>query len=415
MDAPLLLDLLRMAHVLGAVQGIFLAAVLASRRYNALPNKLLAVLMLAFSVDQAMAVYGASGAYETFPALIGIDVPLTLLYGPVVYLYVRILTSGTQALYRKDLLHGLPFLLVLTAMLPFYFGTGAYKLAFQQTPEAFALGRFLVVATPFKIIQALVYVALTFRLVHRHQKHIRDTPSATEHVSLAWLRNLVVGIIILAGVAVGLYLLDAQNRSTLIGMNPDTLYDDLTLFSTTVFVYAIGYLGLRQPEIFHAPVQGLSIPDVPVPLERVQHAESDPAAQTKAAEPADKPRYAKSGMNPETAQMHMQALAEVMEARKLYRRDDLTLQDLADVLTISPHNLTEVINTQAGQNFYDFVNGYRIREVQERLQDPRSNNLTLLAIGLEAGFKSKSSFNAVFKRHTGMTPSEYRQQVGTEV
>jgi AraC-like DNA-binding protein len=120
-------------------------------------------------------------------------------------------------------------------------------------------------------------------------------------------------------------------------------------------------------------------------------------------------------MNPDAARIHMQALIQAMDERKLYRKGDLTLQDLADVLGISPHNLTEVINTQSDQNFYDFVNGYRVREVQERLHDPRSAHLTILAIGLEAGFQSKSSFNAVFKRHTGMTPSDYRRHAGVEV
>ena len=58
---------------------------------------------------------------------------------------------------------------------------------------------------------------------------------------------------------------------------------------------------------------------------------------------------------------------------------------------------------------YDFVNSYRVEEVQRRLVDPSSAHLTVLAIGLEAGFNSKSSFNAVFKKHTKMTPSQYQQ------
>ena len=92
-------------------------------------------------------------------------------------------------------------------------------------------------------------------------------------------------------------------------------------------------------------------------------------------------------------------------------RSDLTLQDLADTLSISPHNLSEIINTQLGKNFYDFVNGYRVDAVQQRLTDPAYAHLTVLAIGLDAGFNSKSSFNAVFKKHVKMTPSQYRENV----
>jgi AraC-like DNA-binding protein len=115
-------------------------------------------------------------------------------------------------------------------------------------------------------------------------------------------------------------------------------------------------------------------------------------------------------MDAAIAQRHVQELLGLMEREKPFTKNDLTLQELAEPLDLSPHNLSEVINTQLGKNFYDFVNSYRVAEVQRRLADPASDNLTLLAIGIEAGFNSKSSFNAVFKKHTAMTPSEYREQ-----
>jgi AraC-like DNA-binding protein len=59
-------------------------------------------------------------------------------------------------------------------------------------------------------------------------------------------------------------------------------------------------------------------------------------------------------------------------------------------------------------NFFDLVNGYRVREVQQRLEDEESRQFTILAIAFDAGFNSKTSFNTIFKKHTGMTPSEYR-------
>jgi AraC-like DNA-binding protein len=79
-------------------------------------------------------------------------------------------------------------------------------------------------------------------------------------------------------------------------------------------------------------------------------------------------------------------------------------------MSISAHNLSEVINTQAGKNFYDFVNGYRVEAVMRRLRDPRYAHLTILALAEESGFNSKSTFNACFRRHTGLTPSQYRTE-----
>ena len=94
MDSPTFSDGMAVLCLLGAVQGVFLAAVLASRHRNAVPNRLLAGLMLVFSLDLAMAVYHASAVSVRVPALIGLDLPIALLYGPLLYLYVRTLTSG---------------------------------------------------------------------------------------------------------------------------------------------------------------------------------------------------------------------------------------------------------------------------------------------------------------------------------
>jgi AraC-like DNA-binding protein len=74
---------------------------------------------------------------------------------------------------------------------------------------------------------------------------------------------------------------------------------------------------------------------------------------------------------------------------------------------MSPNHLSQVINQLEGKNFFDFVNAYRVEEVKRKMADDRSKKLTLLAIALESGFNSKTSFNMVFKKMTGQTPSQY--------
>ena len=68
-----------------------------------------------------------------------------------------------------------------------------------------------------------------------------------------------------------------------------------------------------------------------------------------------------------------------------------------------------MLNSQLGQTFYDFVNGYRVREVQRRIAAGEAERLTMLALAMDAGFASKSTFNMVFKKHTKQTPTHYRQ------
>lgn len=403
-----------LTHALGAVQGVLLATILAHNRQGSVANRILSVAMFAFAVDLGTAVYHATGADVAFPHLIGIDFPLTFLYGPLLYLYARTLSRGEHVFRKVFLWHFLPYALLVVCLVPFYVQSGADKLAFVRDASGSPWGEVLGIVTHVKIVHALVYIGLILPLLRQHRERIRDTRSSAERMNLLWLRNLVVGIVALAALAVTFYLLSLRSDAPVMGLDPSTRYDDYMLLGLAILVYAIGYMALRQPEVFdgrlHAPHS--SITSSPGFSEEVAETPADhraPRAASSAAE-ADKRQYARSGMDAETAERHERALVALMEADRLYRRGDLTLQDLALASGISPHNITEVINTRLGQNFYDFVNAYRVREVRERLSDPANAHLTLLAIGMDAGFNSKSSFNAVFKKHTRMTPSQYRSQ-----
>jgi AraC-like DNA-binding protein len=101
-----------------------------------------------------------------------------------------------------------------------------------------------------------------------------------------------------------------------------------------------------------------------------------------------------------------------MDAQKPWQDSELTLADLATKLDSTPHKLSEVLNSQIGQTFYDFVNGYRVREVQRRIKAGEARALKMLALAMDAGFASKSTFNQAFKKHTSQTPSDFRQAVG---
>jgi AraC-like DNA-binding protein len=102
-------------------------------------------------------------------------------------------------------------------------------------------------------------------------------------------------------------------------------------------------------------------------------------------------------------------LLAVMEREHLHRDPDLTLAGLAERLDTTPHKLSELLNAELGQTFYDFINGYRVDEVRRRLAEPKANHLSVLTLAMDAGFASKSTFNDVFKKRTGQTPSTYRK------
>jgi len=102
-----------------------------------------------------------------------------------------------------------------------------------------------------------------------------------------------------------------------------------------------------------------------------------------------------------------------MEEKKPYLNPRLSLSDLSRELDISSNQLSQIINQQAGVNFHDFVNKYR---VDEFLQNANSNkSFSLLALALDSGFNSKSSFNYIFKKQKGISPSQYLSEIKTRL
>lgn len=108
-------------------------------------------------------------------------------------------------------------------------------------------------------------------------------------------------------------------------------------------------------------------------------------------------------MDPATRAEFFEAVKTQLESERLYLDDKLTLAKLAVATGLSKHHLSEVLNRHAGKNFYKFINNYRVEHVRDRLADGSTQKI--LDIALEAGFSSKSTFNAIFKQFTGQTPT----------
>ena len=104
-------------------------------------------------------------------------------------------------------------------------------------------------------------------------------------------------------------------------------------------------------------------------------------------------------------------LLYLLEAERIYRDEDLTLQSLADKLDVSPHQLSWIINEVLHLSFSTLVNGYRIEEVKGRLSDPSFNHSSILQAAFDSGFNTKAAFYRAFKKATGMTPSEFKKTV----
>jgi len=121
------------------------------------------------------------------------------------------------------------------------------------------------------------------------------------------------------------------------------------------------------------------------------------------------PRYAKSGLSPAAMEAVLRRLAEAMEHDRAYLNSHLSLPELAANLGCSVNHLSQAINAGHGVGFFDYVNGYRVRDATELLALAGDSAPSILDIALSVGFNSTSTFYAAFKRITGKTPAGYRR------
>ena len=125
----------------------------------------------------------------------------------------------------------------------------------------------------------------------------------------------------------------------------------------------------------------------------------------------DSPKYEKSRLDDEIAESYADELKALMLEKKVYKDPELAMPDLARMLDLSPNVLSQVINGYCGLNFYTYINNFRADEVVEIMKLDIDRRKNVLDIAFAAGFKSKTTFNTFFKKHTGLTPSEFRKQL----
>ncbi len=368
------LDWVSLFVLAGSAVGIFLALVLFGlKKGSRTANFFLAAFLLSYSIGNVGSVPTHAGFIADVPHLFGLFMPFIFLIGPFLFLYILSLTRPGFRFTGVQALHFVPYaacLVLFFALL--YVRSADYKLDLIRAMQAGGEPTGFTFYATARVVYILIYLALCLTLLRNHVKSLPDQFSALERVNLGWLRLLVwayatglVAIVILAQLDV-----------------PDTA---LHLFGTLV-ILIIGAKGLTQIEIFGR--------------------ESAPIAA-----PAAGPKYKGSSLTAEQGDKAEKLLLAVMENDKPYLEEELSLRSLAEKVGLAPSHLSQVINERLKKNFYDFVNGYRVEEAQRILRDPRRRDQKILGIAFDTGFASKVAFNRVFKKYSGLTPSEYKNRL----
>lgn len=395
----------------GSAQGLLLALALAfMRRGNRRANLLLSALLLTLALGLVDGFLNLANYYPRYPSLIGVIWPANFLVGPLLYFYVKELCSSRRIVFSgKQALHYLPALVYAVLLIPFYAlgADGKIRIWSASVAPLNGLRIFSLESAPLLVVlqKALYYIA-SFMLISAYSSKIKESFSSIEKISLSWLRTLLVLFFSLCFVFT-FYSLCASP----FGIYREAGY--LFYLSSAAVAYILAFKALTRPEIFSRLDAVHQIELIRTEQNMVQRA-SFPAAHNSedAGDSNARGKYQKSLLSDQQAAEISRRLVKLVETERLFLEPEITLPELSERLSVSPHQLSQVINKELGKSFFDFINEYRVREAQTLLGSPESSRFSIIGIALDAGFNSKSAFYTAFGKHTGMTPSEFRKRQG---
>jgi AraC-like DNA-binding protein len=371
------LTLIDILLVTSIVQALALAAfLLLPANFALVSNRLLCLTVVSFAAGLTEIFLYGTGLALRHPNVAYLGTLIGLLQAGGLYLYARSLMYRDFRLRWGHAVHTLLFWVVSAIFLVEYY-LQPVEVKLQILVERDHPG---VLTSPLMAVGIhlvfLGYLYATIRTINRFGIHIRQIFSSIESKQLAWLRTLLIGYSIVWTVSM-FYCLSAHVFKSSAGAEWVVAIGAVTGF---LFINYLLLHALRQPVIF----SGLSAEEAGL---------AAAGQESEAAPPPD--------------QALLDRVARHMSEAKPYLQSNLTVEQLARQLGTPPRELSRAINQGFGQNFFEFVSGYRVEEARRQLDDS-SNTASILQIMYDAGFNSKSVFNTAFKRVTGMTPSQYR-------
>jgi len=374
---------------LGFLQGIFLGILIYWHpKSDKSVNCMLALYIFFFS------------SIMTFPLIIRLVTwrnsafiqPIPLLVGPFLYLYLR--GFKERITFMKAWPHFIAFIVFIV---PVYLNIDYYAHKYPQATELTGD----VIRKPstltiiyFRLAHMIVYYFLSRRLLNSYQREIKYMFSDTSHIDLQWGRLLINGYLCLVVAAIIIF--------PLMAIYPEHFYLLLLILVAigTPYIYLVSIKGISQPSMWQVQTDHNK--------EQIEKAFQE--ARQFEIENEKKKIETKADAADGKLEPIVKRVISLMEVDKLFHEPELTLQQLANRLQMPTYLVSQAINDRLNKNFYELINEYRVQEAKKLLIDPRNANFTILSIGFEAGFNSKTTFNTVFKKFTGQTPTEYREQ-----
>ena len=352
--------------IIFALQAIVLSVLLIRKRPGSQSNIFLSLLVFFFALMALnIGLINILITYDVFFAFRYVQLELLFGIGPALYFYTRSFTDSSFAFSRKDFIHFVPVILEFL-----FYRTAFYRLGadgMYQTP-VHPYTKIYLTEQWLGILSITVYTIVSIRIIYKYQIWLKEHYSNLENKSLNWLK---LPVLIFSSYWIGWNILTEIDRFAFNGELRE-YYFLPTFIGLAITTYWIGLKGyINSGQDTHG-------------FESEKESKGTP-------------------YDPEFAAK----LTALMEEKKPYLDPDLDLSKLSDLSGLASRQVSQTINQGFSKNFYEYINQYRVEAFKKRVLQSGADKFTLLGHAFESGFKSKSTFNEVFKKTTGMTPTEY--------
>ncbi|MEP1097405.1 MAG: helix-turn-helix transcriptional regulator [Cyclobacteriaceae bacterium] len=314
--------------------------------------------------------------FEAFPHLMAFFVPWLYLLGPIYFFYVRFSISRKVNFEQRDLLHLIPALIVFATILPFYIKSGAEKLAMFEPPSPgnLELATNRIFYYGFLLISWLYYAMQSLSLI-KHKMNAFDSRTLKPvKARLFWLKNYTIVFI-----AFLFCFLSSQILFVFTDFYPYYVMLS-TVLAASLLIHFVGYWALRESRITNSELGKTD--ELPFTEEKVRELK--------------------------------QQIIYLLENKRIYVDADVSIGDLSQALSINTKYLSQLINKEFNCSLTSLINSYRIEDSKEMIISRDYDHLNFLGIATKVGFNTKNTFTRAFKRHTGMTPSQFKVQIEQE-
>lgn len=354
---------------------VLLSVIIAQKRKGLLYLFFSFFFSAIISIGPALHLFHANIEWTTY--FIG---PIRVSLIPLTYLYLKKLSEKNKSLNRNDFLHFVPMFISVVLALILVPGhaseivshssdtlKSSVKMIWENHPRRNILA---ITSRVFCFLQAIFYPILVYKIYRKYMAAIKNNSSLIESFNAVWIKWVVV-IIVLGGFFEGFGLLGIYNYSLILILT----YVYLVFYAFFFFIHALMQKDLSS--IFSFDNENIT------------------DTHFKAKNVSDVRHYTKK-----------HELVNKLKDKELYLNPEISLQELAEKLDVSKHRLSKIIKDEGFDNFFVFINHFRIQKSISLLSEIPENKV-IDSVVTESGFKSRATFYRVFKESTGLTPKDF--------